>query len=58
MLDLMLTRSSRLLILGDWITHFSYAVMEEGQIFLDTFEEGDTASGNGEPERTGVSIAF
>jgi UDP-2,3-diacylglucosamine hydrolase len=56
MLDLMLSRSNRLMILGDWITHFSYAVMEEGNLWLDTFEEGIVEGA--EPERTGVSIAF
>jgi hypothetical protein len=44
------------MILGDWITHFSYAVMEEGNLWLDTFEEGIVEGA--EPERTGVSIAF
>lgn len=57
MLDLMLSRKSRLLILGDWITHFSYAVMEDGAISLETFEEASHA-GASEPERTGISIAF
>lgn len=55
MLDLMLSRKSRMMILGDWITHFSYAVLEDGNISLDQFEYLDDY---GEEERTGVSIAF
>lgn len=39
MLDLMLSATSRVLILGDWIQHFSYAVMEDGEILLDSFDE-------------------
>lgn len=55
MLDLMLSRSSRLMILGDWIKHFSYAVMDEdGEMSLDQFEYPDYE----EEERQGVSIAF
>lgn len=39
MLDLMLSRHSRVVILGDWITHYSYAQWD-GTIFsLNTFEE-------------------
>ena len=55
MLDLMLSRSSRMMILGDWITHFSYAVLENGQLSLDQFEYQDD---DDVEERTGVSIAF
>ena len=55
MLDLMLSRSSRMMILGDWITHFSYAVLENGQLSLDQFEYQDDYDVE---ERTGVSIAF
>ena len=55
MLDIMLSRSSRMMILGDWITHFSYAVMdEEGEMMLDQFEYGDIE----EETREGVSIAI
>ena len=55
MLDLMLSRQTRLMILGDWITHFSYAVMdEEGNMMLDQFEYGEFE----EEDRNGVSIAM
>jgi len=55
MLDLMLTRNTRLIILGDWIKHFSYAVMdEEGNMMLDQFEYPEYE----EEERVGVSISF
>ena len=51
----MLSRKSRMMILGDWITHFSYAVMdEEGEMMLDQFEYGDIE----EETRDGVSIAI
>ncbi len=54
-LDLMLTRQSRLFILGDWITHFSYAVMDEqGRMWMDNFELPEVE----EEQRVGVSIAF
>lgn len=39
MLDLMLSRRSRVVILGDWMRHFSYAVMEDGELRLDTFDD-------------------
>lgn len=55
MLDLMLSRTTRMMILGDWITHFSYAVMEDGQMLMDQFEFSDEGI---EEERFGVSIAF
>lgn len=56
MLDLMLSRSTRLMILGDWISHFSYAVMEEGRLSLEQFEVDD--SQYEEEQRTGVSICL
>lgn len=42
-LDLMLSRSSRVLILGDWITQFTYAVFDGENLFLENYIEGDTA---------------
>ncbi len=56
MLDLMLSRHTRMLILGDWIQHFSYAVMDDaGEIVLEQFEQEEPS----ETEvRTGVSVAF
>ena len=42
MLDLMLSQTSRTLILGDWITYFSYAVFDGENIFLEQYIEGDT----------------
>ena len=41
-LDLMLTRSSRVLILGDWITQFTYAVFDGENLFMENYVEGDT----------------
>jgi len=56
-LDLMLSRETRMFILGDWIKHFSYAVMDEnGRMWMDNFESPTDIE---EPEhRAGVSIAF
>ena len=56
-LDLMMTRDTRLFILGDWIKHFSYAVMDEnGRMWMDNFETPlDLIN---EEHREGVSIAF
>lgn len=41
-LDLMLSRTSRLLILGDWISLFSYAVFDGEHMFLENFVEGES----------------
>ena len=39
MLDLMINKQSRVLILGDWLQHFSYAVLNEaGEMELTVFE--------------------
>jgi len=39
LLDLMLSSTSRVIILGDWITHFSYAVFDGDNMSLELFEE-------------------
>ena len=41
-LDLMLSVTSRVLILGDWINFFSYAVFDGENLFLEEFIEGET----------------
>ena len=41
-LDLMLTRQTRLLILGDWITQFSYVIYDGSHLFLEEFVEGES----------------
>lgn len=46
MLDLMLNSKSRIAILGDWISHFSYAKWDGHSFSLETFEE---ESGQEEP---------
>jgi UDP-2,3-diacylglucosamine hydrolase len=38
----MLSRTSRLIILGDWITHFSYAVFDGEQLWMENYIEGET----------------
>lgn len=40
-LDLMLTSTARILILGDWINYFSYAVFDGEHMFLEEFVEGE-----------------
>ena len=42
MLDLMLSHSSRMLILGDWIHEFSYAVFDGENMFLEHYIEGES----------------
>jgi UDP-2,3-diacylglucosamine hydrolase len=42
MLDLMLSRTSRVLIVGDWINEFSYAVFDGENMFLEQFIEGES----------------
>ena len=39
LLDLMIKKDSRVIILGDWIQHFSYAEVENDQLSLLNFEE-------------------
>lgn len=41
-LDLMLTRESRMMILGDWITQFTYAVFDGEHLFMENYIEGDS----------------
>lgn len=38
-LDLMIKKDSRVIILGDWLQHFSYAEVEDGFLALEYFEE-------------------
>ena len=41
-LDLMLSRTARVLILGDWITQFTYAVFDGNQLWMENYIEGET----------------
>lgn len=41
-LDLMIKRTSRLIILGDWIWQFTYAVFDGENLFLENYIEGET----------------
>ncbi len=41
-LDLQLTSDARMMILGDWINLFSYAVFDGEHIFLENYIEGET----------------
>lgn len=41
-LDLMLTRQSRILVLGDWISQFTYAVFDGQNMFMENYIEGET----------------
>lgn len=43
MLDLMLSRNTRMMILGDWITEFSYAVFDGENLFMEQYIEGETS---------------
>ena len=38
----MLSKTSRVLILGDWIKLFSYAVFDGENLFLENYIEGET----------------
>lgn len=38
----MLSRTTRAIILGDWITEFSYAVFDGEHMLLEEFVEGET----------------
>ncbi len=41
-LDLMLSRKTRLMILGDWIWQFTYAVFDGEHMFMETYVEGES----------------
>lgn len=41
-LDLMLTPKTRLMILGDWIWQFTYAVFDGEQIYMENYIEGES----------------
>lgn len=41
LLDLMLTRKSRMVILGDWIQLFSYAVYDGNNLYVELFEQDE-----------------
>ncbi len=41
MLDLMLSRSCRMLIAGDWMQYFSYIVWDGDYLYMDQFEQED-----------------
>ena len=41
-LDLSLNDNTRMLILGDWINSFSYAVFDGETMYLENFIEGET----------------
>lgn len=41
-LDLLLSREVRLLILGEWMSLFTYAVWDGEHLFVDNFVEGET----------------
>ena len=41
-LDLLLTSKTRMMILGDWINSFTYAVFDGEHLFLENFIEGET----------------
>ena len=40
-LDLALSRQTRVLILGDWITQFTYAVYDGEHLYLESYTEGE-----------------
>ncbi len=41
-LDLMLSHTTRVCILGDWITQFTYAVFDGNQLWMENYIEGET----------------
>ena len=41
-LDLMLSRKTRMMILGDWISQFTYAVFDGEHLFMEEYVEGET----------------
>ena len=41
-LDLMLSRQTRLIVLGDWISQFTYAVYDGKNLCLENYVEGES----------------
>ena len=41
-LDLMLSKTTRMMILGDWIWQFTYAVFDGEHLFMEQYVEGET----------------
>ena len=41
-LDLLLSHKSRMMILGDWIWQYTYAVFDGGHMFLEQYVEGES----------------
>jgi UDP-2,3-diacylglucosamine hydrolase len=41
LIDLGISKKSRVIILGDWIYHFSYGVLDKQGFMLNTFEDND-----------------
>ena len=41
-LDLLLAKQTRLLLLGDWISQFTYAVFDGEHMFMEDFVEGES----------------
>ena len=41
-LDLQLTKKARVLILGDWISQFTYVVYDGQHLFLQQYVEGES----------------
>ena len=56
MLDLMISKKSRVIILGDWINLFSYAVFDGENIWLEQFEENEYNPEDNDD--VNISIAF
>ncbi|MBR2250186.1 MAG: UDP-2,3-diacylglucosamine diphosphatase, partial [Prevotella sp.] len=42
-LDLMLNKKTRMIILGDWIWQFTYAVFDGEHLFMENYVEGQSA---------------
>ena len=41
-IDIQLSRKSRMMVLGDWITQFSYVVYDGEHIFMSEYIEGES----------------
>ena len=41
-LDLQLTKKVRMIILGDWITHFTYVVYDGDHLLMSQYVEGES----------------
>ena len=57
-LDLMLSKKTRLMILGDWIWQFTYAVFDGEHMFMEEYVEGESNHNIFKQEMLGGQVCY